>query len=166
MERKIISRIAAAALALGAVLAGSAANAGTYVQAQVQVAPPVYVQPAPARAYGWGEVAPRGPVYVQHDDRRDERRWRGDRERHHEACSAPRWDPNTRYLPGDAVRRHGQLYVATRLSARVYNVNSAPEWTPNSWARAACCGVRVSWRGRGRTRPCGAAPRGSPVRPA
>jgi hypothetical protein len=30
------------------------------------------------------------------------------------------------------------MYVATRLSASVWNVNSPPEWTPNYWRPARC----------------------------
>lgn len=65
--------------------------------------------------------------------------WRYQRERDWRAgCRAPAWDPNARYMPGQTVWRNGYLFVATRLSASVWNVNSPPEWTPNYWAPAAC----------------------------
>jgi hypothetical protein len=64
----------------------------------------------------------------------DHRYWRHE----HERCEAPRWDPNARYMPGQTVRRNGQVYVATEVSRRVYNVNSPPEWTPNYWQPARC----------------------------
>jgi hypothetical protein len=54
------------------------------------------------------------------------------------ACRAPRWDPRVRYMPGQVVRRHGELWVARRISARVWNENSPPEWTPRYWAPAEC----------------------------
>jgi hypothetical protein len=62
--------------------------------------------------------------------------WRHDRGRRD--CRAPRWDPNQRYMPGQAVWRNGKFYVATDVSADVYNVNSPPEWTPNYWVQARC----------------------------
>ena len=43
-----------------------------------------------------------------------------------------------RYMPGQVVRRHGNLYIATDVSASVWNVNSPPEWTPNYWVPAVC----------------------------
>lgn len=55
-----------------------------------------------------------------------------------DACRVPRWDPGMRYMPGDTVRRHGELYMARGISARVWNVNSPPEWTPNYWVPARC----------------------------
>lgn len=61
-----------------------------------------------------------------------------DHDRDWRRCDAPRWDPNQRYFPGQAVRRNGELYVATEASRHVYNVNSPPEWTPNYWAPARC----------------------------
>lgn len=73
---------------------------------------PVYVQ------------APPQPQYVQAGD------WN--------TCGAPRWDPDMRYMPGQVVRRRGNLYIATDLSASVWNVNSPPEWTPDYWVPAVC----------------------------
>jgi hypothetical protein len=55
-----------------------------------------------------------------------------------DSCDAARWNFRARYMPGDAVWRHGEMYVATRLSARVWNVNSPPEWTPNYWMPGRC----------------------------
>jgi hypothetical protein len=57
---------------------------------------------------------------------------------HEHRCDAARWDPNHRYMPGETVRRKGEVYVATETSRHVYNVNSPPEWTPNYWAPARC----------------------------
>jgi hypothetical protein len=57
---------------------------------------------------------------------------------HENRCDAPRWDPNHRYMPGETVRRKGEVYIATETSRHVYNVNSPPEWTPNYWAPARC----------------------------
>ncbi|HXD41505.1 MAG TPA: hypothetical protein VN649_13125 [Ramlibacter sp.] len=65
--------------------------------------------------------------------------WRYQREHDwRSGCRAPAWDPNARYMPGQRVWRNGYLFVATRLSASVWNVNSPPEWTPNYWAPAGC----------------------------
>jgi hypothetical protein len=50
----------------------------------------------------------------------------------------PEWNSTTRYFPGNRVTRLGKYYVATELSASVWNVNSAPEWTPNYWALTTC----------------------------
>lgn len=63
---------------------------------------------------------------------------RYDRHEWRNACAATRWNPRARYMPGDVVRRHGEVYMARRVSARVWNVNSPPEWTPNYWAPARC----------------------------
>lgn len=77
--------------------------------------------------------------YDRHYDRDHDRyAYERDHDRNWRRCDAPRWDPNQRYLPGDAVRRKGEVYVATEVSRHVYNVNSPPEWTPNYWAPARC----------------------------
>lgn len=81
--------------------------------------------------------------YDRHYDRayqRDHDRYayERDRDRDWRRCDVARWDPNRRYLPGEAVRRKGEVYVATEASRHVYNVNSPPEWTPNYWAPARC----------------------------
>lgn len=129
MTRSIQSRFAAAALALGTIAAAGAANAAAYVYVQPQ---PVYEAPAPVV-----QVRPR-PVYVARPAYDDD----GWRYEHHRAwrrsCGAPGWDPQVRYMPGQAVWREGSLYVATALSASVWNVNSPPEWTPNYWVPARC----------------------------
>ena len=106
---------ALAATAFATVAGGASAQA-------VRVERYVYEQP---RLYAQGEVH----EYYEPG-------WREQR-RHHD-CRAPRWDPNARYMPGQAVWRQGKLYVATDVSAKVYNVNSPPEWTPNYWVQVRC----------------------------
>lgn len=114
----IRSSMTIAALAL----AGLGSAAPMHASAQpVYVAPPVY-QVVPG---------PRGYAYGYDGDRDDYPRW-------HRACRAPVWDPNVRYMPGQAVWREGKLYVATSVSASVWNVNSPPEWTPDYWVPARC----------------------------
>jgi hypothetical protein len=108
-------KLAMAAAAIATVAAGASAQS-------VRVERYVYEQP---RIYAYGET---GPGYYEPG-------WRG--ERRHD-CRAPRWDPNARYMPGQAVWREGKLYVATDVSAKVYNVNSPPEWTPNYWVQVRC----------------------------
>lgn len=128
MKSSLRSLIAPAAVAFAALASTGVAAAHTNVYGSVVLgAPsPVYVAPArpvavqPPVAYAGEWRGARSPV------------WRGD------SCRAARWDPEERYMPGDAVWRHGQMYVATRLSARVWNVNSPPEWTPNYWVPARC----------------------------
>jgi hypothetical protein len=111
--RTWITRGTLAAAALAA--AGSAMAQGIIVQGPV---------------YRHGQVMGGPPVYAY-----DSREY--DVHRHN--CRAPAWNPNTRYLPGDAVRRNGDVYVARRISERVYNVNSPPEWTPNYWRELERC---------------------------
>src|SRR4051794_15386675 len=53
-------------------------------------------------------------------------------------CAAPGWDPRVRYMPGQVVWQAGSLWVASGLSASVWNENSPPEWTPSYWIPAAC----------------------------
>jgi hypothetical protein len=125
------SRLLAAVLAAGAFAASAGANAGTsvHISVGVPVAPaPVVVHPQPVRVH-----AP-APVVVQHVHEPRYSRGHG----RHDACRAPRWDPHVRYMPGDVVRRHGGLWVAKGVSARVWNENSPPEWTPRYWAAAEC----------------------------
>ncbi|MES3001416.1 MAG: hypothetical protein V4787_12055 [Pseudomonadota bacterium] len=119
MNLSIRSLLITAAVAAGTLGAAMAANAAT----TVQFAPgqSVYVQ-QPGVAYG----EPHGPRY-ERDERRDR-----------DFCGAPRWNPQARYMPGNMVRHQGKLYVARRVSGRVYNVNSPPAQTPNYWARARC----------------------------
>ncbi len=125
--------LASGAIAVAALGIAGPANARHYQDPQVYV-----VQQAPAPVY-----APRPAYVADYDDRE----WRGDRhewrgewrggERRH-WCGAPRWEPQVRYAPGMVVRRHGELFIARRVSAHVWNVNSPPEWTPNYWAPAQC----------------------------
>jgi roadblock/LC7 domain-containing protein len=56
------------------------------------------------------------------------------------ACSAPGWDANVGYMPGDTVSRNGLMYAATTVSASGWNVNSPPEWTPTYWSLTSCGG--------------------------
>ena len=128
MNSSLRSLIAPAAAAFVALATSGVAAAHTDVHASVYLGgpPPVYV--APAR-----------PIAVQ-PQVVDAGEWAGARAemRGSDSCSAPRWNRRARYMPGDAVWRHGQVYVATRLSARVWNVNSPPEWTPKYWVPARC----------------------------
>ena len=55
-----------------------------------------------------------------------------------EGCAAPHWDPRARYMPGQVVRQAGSLWVATDVSASVWNENSPPTLTPSYWVQAAC----------------------------
>jgi hypothetical protein len=115
-----------AVVVIGTLGAAASANAHSSVHlsvntpvvaaAPVYVAPPVYATP-PAYAHEWRHGQERG--------------WRS-------ACRAPGWDPYFRYMPGQTVWRSGTLYMATPLSASVWNVNSPPEWTPNYWVPARC----------------------------
>jgi hypothetical protein len=107
-------KLAMATTALATVAAAASAQG-------VRVERYVYEQP---RYYAQGEVHEYYEPGYRHNGRYD--------------CRAPRWDPNQRYMPGQTVRREGKVYVATDLSASVYNVNSPPEWTPNYWAQVRC----------------------------
>ena len=53
-------------------------------------------------------------------------------------CAAPGWDPRVRYMPGQVVWQAGSLWVASGLSASVWNENSPPEWPPSYWVPAVC----------------------------
>lgn len=121
MNSSIKSLVMTAALAAATLGAVGTANAREYAP----------VGPwQPERGYVYSD---RGDRYNHYDryDRYDRDGWR-------DVCRAPRWDPRTRYMPGDTVRRKGDVYRATRLSARVWNVNSPPEWTPNYWVQVRC----------------------------
>lgn len=132
MNRSILSRVLTPALAAaalgGAAVANAAPDVYLSVQLPVRTAAPVYVYDA-APGYG-GD-------WRDDDGRWDDRRW-DDRRHDRRACRAARWDPDARYWPGQRVWRKGEVYVATRLSASVWNVNSPPEWTPNYWAPTNC----------------------------
>lgn len=127
MKRSSLSSTMMAAALVFGTLGAASANAHTSVQfsvnapavgpAPVYVAPPVYAAPAYAHGHEWRREYERG--------------WRAE-------CRAPRWDPYFRYMPGQTVWRRGVLYMATPLSASVWNVNSPPEWTPNYWVPARC----------------------------
>lgn len=131
MNRSIKSTLGAAALALAAFGAATAANAATDVYFTVGVQPqPVYVQPARVVHMAPRQVYEAPPAYAYEEPSR-EREW-------HHACRARAWNPEARYFPGERVWRNGDMYVATRLSASVWNVNSPPEWTPNYWVPARC----------------------------
>src|SRR4051812_38219267 len=114
MTRAFGLALATAALAVASAASAQGVRVERYVYEQ-----PRYEQP---RVYAYGET---GPEYYEpgyhHNGPRD--------------CRAARWDPNTRYMPGQVVRRQGKLYAATDVSSRVYNVNSPPEWTPNYWVQ-------------------------------
>jgi hypothetical protein len=126
MNRSIQSKILIAVAATAALAATSAASASTQVYLSIGV--PAFAA-APTRvAHPVYEAAPRSGGQWRDDQ---ERAWR-------RACRAAPWEPDARYLPGDTVRRHGTVYVASRLSASVWNVNSPPEWTPNYWVATDC----------------------------
>lgn len=138
MNRSILFRVLMPALAAAALGGATVANAATGVYLSLDL--PVRVA-APAYVY---DAAP---------DRDDDRRY--DRRPERRACRATAWNPNARYWPGQRVWRNGEVYVATGLSASVWNVNSPPEWTPNYWAPANCSprddgharqGRRGDWR--------------------
>lgn len=126
MNRSIQAKLIIAALATAALGVAATSQAATNVH--VSVGMPM-VGAAPVRVAH--------PVYETTPRYRDE--WRHDQERGwRQACRAPAWHPEARYWPGQQVRRHGTVYVATRLSASVWNVNSPPEWTPNYWREIDC----------------------------
>ena len=116
--------IGGAAVALGVLSAAGAANAGQYSDARVYYshAPQVVVPVAP-------------PAYAQYEGHEGRRYGR---ESQRDQCAAPRWNPQQRYMPGETVRRHGEFYMARRISGHVWNVNSPPEWTPNYWRPVQC----------------------------
>jgi hypothetical protein len=133
MKRSISSKLVMSLLAAAAVGAAATASAAPAVYGSFGSPAPVYAQ--------WHRDDPS----ARHEDRReyyaqeDHDRWEHDHDRASRAsCRAPRWNPDVRYLPGQAVWRNGSLYVATDVSSQVYNVNSPPEWTPNYWAPATC----------------------------
>ncbi len=150
MNRSILSRFlvpAVAAAALGGATAASAAsNVYLSVDLPVRVAAPAYVYDATPDRGEWRHddrrYDDRRYDDRRYDDRRyDDRRYDGrryDRRAERRACAATAWNPNARYWPGQRVWRNGEVYVATGVSASVWNVNSPPEWTPNYWVPAHC----------------------------
>ena len=121
--KHMIATSALAALVLGAAASAKAGDVHVSVGVTLPHATPVPMQPVHMPVHEVYDDAPRG--YRQARD------WDA-------GCRAPRWDPHVRYMPGQLVRRHGNLFVARRVSARVWNVNSPPEWTPQYWAWAEC----------------------------
>lgn len=118
MKRTMLCGLALASLAAGASMN---ASADTRAYAVDEYGRPVYTQ-----------------RYERHQDR-DNYAFEGrDHDRNLRRCDVAKWDPNRRYMPGEAVRRKGELYVATEVSRHVYNQNSPPEWTPNYWAPTRC----------------------------
>jgi hypothetical protein len=122
-----------ALLALLAAGASAAPNGVVTVQATVHGG---QVQPV----YGGGH--PHGPVYQQGHGHQPAPAYAQGVHPHaapvQAACGAPRWHPQVRYMPGQVVWRKGSLWMARRVSARVYNENSPPEWTPQYWVQALC----------------------------
>jgi hypothetical protein len=141
MNHSIKSRIVAAVLAIGTIGAAAVANASTAVHLSVGVpvatAAPAYVYPAASYA-----PLPRPvhrPQVVYDEPHSYSQDWRYEHDRNwRSGCRAPGWDPNARYMPGQRVWHNGYLFVATPLSASVWNVNSPPEWTPSYWAPVRC----------------------------
>ncbi len=130
MNRSMLSRVLIPALAAAALGGATVANAATDVYLSVQL---------PARTAAPAYVYDAAPGY-RGDWRHDDRRYddRHDRRAERRACRASAWNPDARYWPGQRVSRKGEVYVATRLSASVWNMNSPPEWTPNYWAPVNC----------------------------
>lgn len=130
MTRSLKHIVTATVLALGALGAACAAHAGDiHVSVGVSLPAAGSVQMQPVHM-------PAQPVYGTYEAYEAPRGYR--RAGGGSDCRAPRWDPDVRYMPGQVVRRQGNLFVAKRVSARVWNVNSPPEWTPQYWAWAEC----------------------------
>ena len=136
MALSLQSRIVPALVAFAAMAAAGAANALTSVHVSVGVPAPVQVQPRVVHVPAVQPVhAPAHEVHVHRPVHRAQH-WHEPDQR--AACRAPRWNPHVRYMPGQVVRRHGELWMARRVSARVWNENSPPEQTPRYWSRAVC----------------------------
>ena len=54
------------------------------------------------------------------------------------SCAFPTWNGTTRYMSGDKVMHQSIAYVALPISNTVWNVNSAPHWTPQYWSKTGC----------------------------
>lgn len=130
-----------AALAVLAAAAAPAADAATNVH--IGVALPGAVQPYQQPVQVVQPVQQVVPVHQAYGHPGHEQAQYGRYQRAapapaQQACAAPRWDPRVRYMPGHVVWRHGSLWMARGVSARVYNENSPPEWTPQYWRQAVC----------------------------
>lgn len=141
MKRSSNSKIVMAVMAAAALGASAGAKASTSVHISVGLpaahSTPVHVQGQPVYPPAVQPVhLPAHAVYGSHGDHH-ERHYRGGHGGA-AACGAPRWHPHVRYMPGQVVWRKGELWVARRISARVWNENSPPEWTPGLWAPAVC----------------------------
>lgn len=132
MAPSLKSRIAPAILAAALGSAG-AANAFTSVHLSVGV--PAAVQ-VPRVVHAPVVHAPVVHVPAGEHRHAGARHWREPAAA--AGCRAPRWDPHVRYRPGQVVRRHGELWIARPVSARVWNENSPPEQTPRYWRHAVC----------------------------
>jgi len=133
MQRTLSTRLAATTLlAIGAIVASAGASAQPVNDGHHAAEPAHYrhVQPDHRQA---SRVVHVRPVYVQQVLQPRYVQAGG-----WNSCGAPAWDPQQRYMPGQVVWQDGNLYVATDLSAQVWNVNSAPVWTPTYWAQAVC----------------------------
>ena len=134
MQRTLSTRLVATTLvALGAIVAsaGASAHQANDVYRVAEPAPYRHVQPEYRHAPR--VVVAVHPVYVQQVSQPRYVQAGG-----WNACRAPGWDPQERYMPGQVVWQDGNLYMATELSAHVWNVNSPPVWTPTYWVPAAC----------------------------
>ena len=140
MQSTIRSLLAAVPVALCAAGASAAGHAGHPVAVHVH-----QVHGAPGHGpgqpvYGVPGYGPGQPVYGGHPHDP----YGGYGARHpgmapaQAACGAPRWNPRQRYMPGQVVWRRGSLWMAKGVSARVWNENSPPEWTPQYWVQAIC----------------------------
>ena len=127
MKTSIVATVLAAA-ALGASAGAHAFDATRAIHVQVQGMHGPAVKTAHRSPQPVEDGAPQGYYEPRYRERR-----------HAQArCGAPRWDPSVRYMPGQVVWRRGELWMARGISARVYNENSPPEWTPNYWRPAVC----------------------------
>jgi hypothetical protein len=115
------SLLAASTILAGAFLALASGTASAHDRASVVVQ---YGQPAP-------QIVVQAPMVVAQAV--PHRRYA-----HAGGCAVPGWDPRVRYMPGQVVWQGGSLWVATDLSASVWNENSPPEWTPSYWVPAVC----------------------------
>ena len=136
MRQSIRSRVLAAVLGAAALGGSAAVQAGRPIHVDVNVhaghGRVVEVQPAPVYP------APPEVVYLPQHQGYATTQYRGPRGGQAAGCAAERWHPAIRYMPGQVVWRKGSLWVAKHVSARVWNENSPPEWTPQYWLPAVC----------------------------